>query len=67
MSHVSLSNQCETRYNKSISLLNEMRDTCNRGASRIRSPCPKVLGPVLSLSTLNNFLNSQSVVALLSP
>jgi hypothetical protein len=34
----------------------EKGDACTRGASRIRSPCPKFLGPALSLAKLSNFL-----------
>jgi hypothetical protein len=45
----------------------EKGDARNRGVSHIRSPCPKILGPALSLTTLSNFLKLQSALALLSP
>jgi hypothetical protein len=44
----------------------EKGDACNRGASHIRSPCPKISGPMLSLATLSNFLKPPCALTLLS-
>jgi hypothetical protein len=45
----------------------EKGDTRTRGASRIRSSWPRIFGPVLSLTTLSNFLKPPSALALLLP
>jgi hypothetical protein len=44
----------------------EKGDGHNRDTSHIRSPCPKISGPTLSLATLNNFSKPPNALALLS-
>jgi hypothetical protein len=67
MSLTPFSIKCETCLYYACFPYEEKGDVCNRGASRIRSPCPKISGPVLSLATLSNFLKPPSALALLSP
>jgi hypothetical protein len=59
--------KCETHLYYACLPYEEMRDMCNRGTSHIRSPCPKISGPVLSLAISSNFLKPPSALALLSP
>jgi hypothetical protein len=67
MSMYPFSMKCEMRLYYARLPYEEKGDVRSRGASRIRSPCPKISGPALSLATLSNFLKPPSALALLSP
>jgi hypothetical protein len=69
MSTSAFSMECEMLLYYTRVPYEEKGDTRNRDASCIRSPCPKILGPMrsLSLTTLRIFLKSPSALALLPP